>query len=227
MAKQLPPTVDTVIFDLDGTLVDSEPDLRAALNRLLADLGRREVCRDEVVMMVGDGVPKLVERALAATGGPPEGIRRDPLTTFLNYYGEAPADLSTLFPGAEALLADLRAAGAKIGVCTNKPEKPARDILRLFGIDKYIDAVAGGDTVPGVRKPDPRLLALVLDALEASPDRAVMVGDSANDIDTAKALGVPAIAVSFGYPRGPVADLGADAVIDRFVDFWAAVRGLA
>lgn len=227
MPGPLPPPFDTVVFDLDGTLIDSEPDLRAALNKLLDELGRRAVTRPEVVMMIGDGVPKLVERALAATGGRAETDTGDPVARYMAFYNAAPADLSTLFPGAVDLLAELHAAGTKLGLCTNKPEAPAREILRLFGIDGYFGAVVGGDTLPGIRKPDPRHLQAVLDGLGATPEAAVMVGDNANDIDTAKALGVPSVAVSFGYAHGPVEDLGADIVIDRFADLPAALGGLA
>ena len=227
MPRTLPAPFDTVVFDLDGTLVDSEPDLRVALNRLLDDLGRRHVVRDEVVMMIGDGIPKLVERALTATGGPATGGGPDPVETYLAYYAEAPGDLSTIFPGVEALLRELHAGGAKLGVCTNKPEQPAWEILEMFGVAPFFGCVVGGDTVPGVRKPDPRHLQAVLDGLGSAPDRAVMVGDNANDIDTAKALDVPAIAVSFGYAHGAVENLRTDAVIDHFDDFWAAVGGLA
>jgi len=227
MPIAFPPSLDAVVFDLDGTLIDSEPDLRAALNRLLEEMGRRLVRRDEVVMMIGDGIPKLVERALEATGGPIGDGLQPAITRYSIFYERAPADLSVLFPGVTEMLAKLQAEGARMGLCTNKPEKPARDILEIFGIAKYFDAVVGGDTLTGVRKPDPRHLGAVLDALGTTPARAVMVGDNANDVNTAKALGVPAIAVSFGYPRGPVAALRADAVIDRFDDLFAALDGLA
>jgi len=227
LPRTLPAPFDTVVFDLDGTLVDSEPDLRAAMNLLLDDLGRRHVSRAEVVMMIGDGIPKLVERALAATGGPVEGDPSGPVDIYSAYYAKAPGDLSTMFDGVPELLAQLQATGARVGICTNKPEKPAWDILKLFKVDHYIGAVIGGDTVPGVRKPNPGHLQAVLDALGSTPERAVMVGDNANDIDTAKALNVPAIAVSFGYAHGAIENLNTDVVIGHFNEFWDAVDGLA
>lgn len=227
MPRALPPFLDAVIFDLDGALIDSEPDLRAALNRLLATLERRPVTRNEVTMMVGDGVAKLVERALAATGGVPAGGLERATETFMGFYGAAPADLSAPFPGAAAVVRGLDAAGAGLGVCTNKPAGPARGILRTFGLEAYFGVVIGGDSLPGIRKPDPRPLAAAIEALGTGPGRAVMVGDSANDIETAKALGVRSVAVSFGYSRRPVEALGADAVIDGFEELWAALEGLA
>jgi len=223
----LPANLDAVVFDLDGTLIDSEPDLRAALNKLFTEVGRRAVGRDEVVMMVGDGVPKLVERAFRATGGLPEGGLEAPTARFLEIYEAAPADLSEPFPGAVDILEGLTAAGARLGVCTNKPAVPTREILDHFGLAGYFGAVIGGDSLPGIRKPDPRPLAALLEALDTTPEKAVMVGDSANDVKTAKALNVPAIAVSFGYSRGPVADLQADMVIDRFDELWEVLPRLA
>lgn len=130
MPQTLPSALDTVIFDLDGTLVDSEPDLRAALNRLLETLSRRPVTRDEVTMMVGDGVAKLVARALAATGGVPADGPDHAIETFMAFYEAAPADLSAPFPGALELVRELDAAGARLGICTNKPADPARIFRR-------------------------------------------------------------------------------------------------
>ena len=219
--------VDTAIFDLDGTLIDSEPDLRAALNQMLASLGRHSVTRAEVVMMVGDGVPKLVERALRATGGEDDVRLEAAVAKFLGFYEAAPADLSTPFPGALEIVRVLKADGIKLGICTNKPEKPARAILACFGFLEFFDVVIGGDTLANARKPDPRPLAAAIDAVYSQPEGAVMIGDSANDIDTAKALGVRSVAVSFGYPNGAVAALGADKVINDFSELRNVLVGLA
>ena len=219
--------VDTVIFDLDGTLIDSEPDLRAALNQMLASLGRRTVTRAEVVMMVGDGVPKLVERALRITGAERDLAPEAAVAQFLGFYEAAPADLSAPFPGAFEIVRVLKADGIKLGICTNKPEAPARDILAVFGFLEFFDVVIGGDTLADVRKPDPRPLAAAIEAVYSQPERAVMVGDSANDIDPAKALGMRSVAVSFGYSRGAAAALGADTVIDDFSELREVLVGLA
>jgi phosphoglycolate phosphatase len=218
---------DAIVFDLDGTLIDSEPDLRAAMNQTLAAYGREAVTRAQVIMMIGDGVPKLVERGFEATGDlPVEGLDHA-VEHFLGFYEGKAAELSTPFPGALAVLEDLQGLGLKLGVCTNKPQKPTEEILQVFGIKKHFSAVVGGDSLDGIRKPDGRHLAAVLERLNVATDRAVMVGDNHNDAATAQALGVPFVAVSFGYARGPVAELGADVVIDDFVSLSAALQQLA
>ncbi|MBT6095182.1 MAG: phosphoglycolate phosphatase [Rhodospirillaceae bacterium] len=221
---------DAVVFDLDGTLIDSEPDLRAALNLTLAAYGRSEVTRPQVIQMIGDGVPKLVERGFDATRNAPHDLPDAPLETaietFLGFYEGKAAALSTPFPGAVDALRNLRQQGLQLGVCTNKPQRPTLEILDVFGITGDFGAVVGGDTLDGIRKPDGRHLAAVLDQLEIAPARAVMVGDNHNDAGTAQSLGVPFVAVSFGYARGPVSELGADAVIDHFGDLAAALDAL-
>lgn len=219
--------LDAIVFDLDGTLIDSEPDLRAAMNKTLAEFGRSSVARPEVILMIGDGVPKLVERGFAATGGPPPIPADEAVARFMGHYEGHAVALSTPFEGALAALAALRTEGLKLGVCTNKPQKPTEEILAHFEIAGQFDAVVGGDALDGVRKPDGRHLGAVLDRLGVAPARAVMVGDNHNDAATAKALGVPFVAVSFGYARGPVGELGADAVIDHFDDLAAALASVA
>ncbi|PIW26750.1 MAG: phosphoglycolate phosphatase [Rhodospirillales bacterium CG15_BIG_FIL_POST_REV_8_21_14_020_66_15] len=218
---------DAVVFDLDGTLIDSVPDIRAALNWLLARVGRREVSRDEVVGMVGDGVPMLVERGLVATGGIPAGGLEAPIRDFTAHYEANAAHLTRPFPGVTAALQALTDAGCRLGVCTNKPAGATAEILEALALAPFFAAVAGGDTVPGVRKPDPRHLMHVLDALGAVPQEAVMVGDSHNDVNVAKAAGVPTVAVTFGYAHGPVEDLGADALIGHFDELVPALLRLS
>lgn len=218
---------DAVVFDLDGTLIDSEPDLRAALNLTLAAHGRDAVTRPQVIQMIGDGVPKLVERGFEATGGLPGDPLDGLVAEFLGHYEGKAAALSTPFPGAVDALAALRGLGMKLGVCTNKPQKPTEEILGVFAVAPYFQAVVGGDALDGIKKPDGRHLGAVLERLGIAPGRAVMIGDNHNDAATAQSLGVPFVAVSFGYARGPVADLGADMVIDRFDDLIGALDALA
>jgi len=217
-----------VIFDLDGTLVDSAADIGASLNWLLAGIGRRAVQRSEVVTWVGDGVARLVERGLAATGGVPAADELAALTArFTEYYEAHSADLTRPFPGAVAALETLTATGCRLGVCTNKPEGATAEILETLDLRRFFAAVAGGDTVPGVRKPQPGHVLHVVAALGASPAAAVMVGDSPNDIDAAKAARVRAVAVSFGYTRVPPRDLGADVLIDHFDELVPVLAALS
>lgn len=205
-----------LVFDLDGTLIDSAPDLHAAVNRLLGPDGRRLLDYAELVRMVGDGVPVLVRRAYEATGGIPEDID-EKIERYHALYGAALADLTAPFPGVVETLEALQAAGHRMAVCTNKPHRATTEILETLGLRGFFAAVAGGDSLP-VRKPDPGHLLGTLDMLGAGPDRAVMIGDSRNDVAVAHAAGVPAIAVSYGYRREPVEELGADVVVDRFED---------
>jgi len=216
-----------VVFDLDGTLIDSAPDLRVALNKLLAEHGRPPISVQQVKMMVGDGAAKLVERGFAATGSAPAFDQLPALTTaFLGFYEGNSADLTRPYPGVMVTLAALKARGLALGVCTNKPEAATREILQDLDMDEFFGAVLGGDSIDGARKPDPRLLQGVLDMLGVGSGQAVMVGDAANDIGAARALGIPAIAVSYGYTRIPVHELGADMVIAEFSQLDAALDRL-
>lgn len=220
-------TIKAVVFDLDGTLIDSAPDLRVALNRTLSRHDRRPISLRQVKMMVGDGAAKLVERGFAATGDEPAAADLADLTAeFLGFYEGHSADLTRPFPGVLETLATLKARGRALGICTNKPEKPTRDVLRDLAMDGMFSAVLGGDSIDGARKPDPRILQAVLDAMGVAANDAVMVGDAANDVAVARALGVPVILVSYGYTRIPAADLGGDLIVDAFSKLPAALDRL-
>ena len=214
----------TLVFDLDGTLIHSAPDLHAALNRMLDEAGRDALTLDAVIAMIGDGVPTLVARGFAATGGLPD----DPsawLARFDTFYSQDSATLTTLYPGVMDTLETLKSAGHRMAICTNKPIEPTKAVLRSFDLARFFDAVAGGDSLP-VRKPRPGHLLGVLAMMNAGPERAAMIGDSPADVATALNAGVPVIAVAYGYRRIPAEDLGADVLIENFSDISAALSSL-
>ena len=208
-----------VVFDLDGTLIHSAPDLHAALNRLMVMEGRRLLKISEVVRMIGDGVPKLVERGYRATGERPDNIELDKkITHFVEDYEKNATNLTTLFPNVAETLKILTKNQVLLGICTNKPQVATHKVLQHFGLSSTFQAIVGGDQLQGVRKPDPRHLMAALDKLDVAPKDAVMVGDSPNDIDVAINAGVKSVAVSFGYRRVPVYEMGASCIIDDFAD---------
>ena len=190
--------MNAVIFDLDGTLIDSAPDLRAAANAMLADLGAAPLGLAEVRGFIGNGVPKLVERCLGARGLGAE-VYGQGLAAFTAHYDANPAALTVLYPGARAALEQL-AESHVLGLCTNKPEAPARKLLAHFGLDHLFGAVVGGDSL-AVRKPDPAPLRATMRALGAST--AIYVGDSEVDAETAQATRVPFALFTEGYRKTP------------------------
>lgn len=217
-----------VVFDLDGTLVDSASDLRRAINKLLREEGRRALARDEVIGMIGDGAMKLVERAFEATGGRPKAESPERRTArFLAFYEGHATDSTRPYPGVPEALAVLREQQWALGICTNKPEQATREVLRELDLAHHFGAIVGGDSITGVRKPDPRLLLAVIERLGAAPAEAVMVGDNANDVDAARAAGVPVIVRAGGYTRVPTSKLGADAIIESFSELPAVLAQVA
>ncbi|MBL6927814.1 MAG: phosphoglycolate phosphatase [Rhodospirillales bacterium] len=223
--------IKAIVFDLDGTLVDSAPDLQAAINRVLGWAGRDTLSIEAVKGMVGDGVQKLVERALDATGGIPDEQEVEKLSfwvsRFLDEYKGHDAELTKPYPGVPETLAKLREAGFAMAVCTNKPQAATMEILEAFDLSRFFNAALGGDVLEGIRKPDPKHLIATLDALRATPAEAVMIGDHLNDLACARAAGSPAVLCTYGYSRVPVTELGADAVIDAFDKLPDALAGLS
>ncbi len=203
----------TLVLDLDGTLVDSVPDLAAALNRLLASRGLPPFSRTETAAMVGDGARRLVERAFAARGAVAEATDVD---AYLADYADNLVDGTALYPGVETTLRMLQGEGWRFAVCTNKPEAHARRLLAELGLGGLFAAVGGGDSFP-TRKPDPAHLRATLQAAGGEIRRAAMVGDHANDLLAASGVGIPCIFAAWGY--GPVS-VGADAaaVAQHFTD---------
>ena len=211
-----------IIFDLDGTLIDTAPDLRAMLNQVLVGMDRRELTLEEVRGMIGDGTPAMMERALAATGGITDFDRAH--RRLMQIYEAGPANLSRMYPGVETTLRSLRDSGANLGICTNKPQVATLSVLEAFNIAHYFKAVAGGDTVP-FRKPDPRHLLGVIQRLNATISEAVMIGDSENDFAAARSAGVPVILLRYGYLRVPPERLTPDIWLDDFASIpWALAR---
>ena len=183
------------VFDLDGTLVDSAPDLHAALDRLMAVKRLPGFARAEVVAMIGDGVRVLLERAYAARG---IALDEADLQHFMTDYEANAAVLTRAFDGIPELLGGLRDAGWRLAVCTNKPAGAARVLLSGLGLDGHFSALGGGDSFP-MRKPDPGHLRATLAAAGAAPEDAVMIGDHRNDIEAARGAGVRAIFAGWGY----------------------------
>ena len=195
-----------LVFDLDGTLVDSVPDLAACLNRVLQARAHAPLTLDEVAAMVGDGVAVLLQRGFAARGTVPDGRAADEFTAD---YEAHVADATRPYPGIAGLLAAARAQGWRMAVCTNKPEALARAVLRATGLDGYFAAVGGGDSFPA-RKPDPAHMLATLAAAGATPARALMLGDHRNDVLAAHGAGMRCIFAAWGYGQpGAGADAAA------------------
>jgi phosphoglycolate phosphatase len=202
-------------------LVDTVPDLAAALNRVMAARGLAGFSPAETASMVGDGVASLVERACAARGRTADAA--DVAAYSADYAAHALVE-SRLYPGVADTLRLMHAEGWHLAVCTNKLEAPARALLHAFGLDGLIGAVGGGDSFP-VRKPDPRHLLATLAAAGGSPDRAVMVGDNVNDVRAAAGAGVPCIFAAWGYGP-PAMAAGAAATAAAFPEVPALARAL-
>lgn len=217
----------TIVFDLDGTLVDTAPDLCGALNWVLEREGRPLVPVEDVRHMVGEGARKLIERGLAASGPTPDAAEiEDHVVHFLDHYRRNLSAQSALFPGVEETLDALTGEGAQIAICTNKPEGLAVQLMDELGLGHRFPVILGGDSLP-VRKPDPGHLLGTIQRMGAALSDTVFVGDSHVDVATARAARVPVIAVSFGYSLVDASQLGADTVIDRFSELIPALDHLA
>jgi phosphoglycolate phosphatase len=213
-----------VVFDLDGTLVDTAPDLWRATNHVLTSYGRRGVTLAEVRDFVGHGARALISRGLKATGEAGDRPTVEALyADFVSHYGEHIAEGSQPVPGTVALLDELKAEGYSLGVCTNKLERLSVKLLETLGLAKYFDAVIGPDTV-GIAKPDPAIYHETLSRMPIIVERSVMIGDSETDVLTARAAGVPVIGVTFGYTPRPLAEFEPDHLVSDFAHALPAIK---
>jgi phosphoglycolate phosphatase len=219
-------SVRTVVFDLDGTLVDTAPDLIGALNFVLGREGLPPVPLESARTMIGAGARALLERGLEVDGrhAGVDDINR--LTDdFIEYYAAHIADASRPFDGLESALDDLAAQGYRFAVCTNKLEWLSKRLLDRLGLSTRFAAICGADTF-GISKPDPAILRQTVARAGGQLSGAIMVGDAGPDIGVARRAGIPVIGVEFGYTEVPIADLKPDRLIGHMSELPAAVEAL-
>lgn len=213
-----------LLFDLDGTLVDTLPDLTNALNEVLREHGYPPLSPQQVRPMIGDGMAALLARGFAARGGAPAEAAAAQ-GRFVAAYEAAGSELSRPYPGVAETLAALRAQGYRTAVCTNKPHHATGEVLRDTGLAGLFDGYAGGDRF-AVRKPDPGHLLGLVEALGGDGSRAAMIGDSENDALSGRAAAMTLILMRYGYARTDPGQLGADRVLDRFDQIPGALEAL-
>ncbi len=219
--------LSNLLFDLDGTIIDSAPDVCASVNRVLKVMSRPSISVAETRSLVGFGARTLVEKALEMTG--PPGSESDVdflLTGFLDSYRRNPSEHTVLFPGVREALERLTQAGTKLGICTNKPEVTCFPVLEALDLRRYFATIICGDTLE-FKKPDPRHIFHTLDVMGAGRNDAAFIGDSEVDIEAANNAGLPSILVTFGYCNVPKESLAADALIDHFDELEAALEAIA
>jgi len=215
-----------IVWDLDGTLIDSAADIAYSLNLLLVEDGLVPHSLADIALMVGNGVAKLLERGYEAASAPlTDGNRPVVLKRFMDVYAANATRETAPYPGVEDVLRRYQSEGVVQGICTNKPEGITRKILKDLDLDKYFSSVIGGDTC-SINKPDPIPLMTCLTELGVAKEEAVMIGDSGVDARTAQAAGIPCILVSFGYLHEPIENLNANAVIDHFSTLPDALNSL-
>ena len=213
-----------LVFDLDGTLVDSAPDLRAALNQMLRERGHPALSLPQVKRMVGDGAPAMVARALAATGADPTDAV-GALPRFLEIYEANAVRLTRPYPKVPETLATLRRRGYRTAICTNKPQRATIAVVEGLGLIELFDGIAGGDRFP-VKKPDPGHLLGLIDELGGQVGASALIGDNENDAAAARAAGVPLVLMRYGYARVDPESLAADALLDHFAELPRALARL-
>lgn len=213
----------SLVFDLDGTLVDTAPDLCNALNHVLDRIGRPTMPLSTMRNLVGHGARTMINDALEQSGTHPTGAEMAKhVDTFLAYYTDHIADESRPFPGVIEALKRFQDQGVKLGVCTNKREALSIQLLEALDLTGFFPVILGADSVPA-NKPDPGHLLATIDALGGNPTSCTFVGDSPTDVATAKAANVPIVAVRFGYTKLKPEELGADHLIDHYDELDSAV----
>lgn len=218
-----PSDLPTLVFDLDGTLADTAVDLIGTLNVLMERMGAPPVAVDRARDVVGAGARAMIKRGLSLGGKTASETEIETLfQDFLVHYAENIAVKTSLYPGARAALDRLAMAGYRLAVCTNKPEEHSVRLLAALGVADLFGSICGRDTFE-FAKPDPRHLTMTVARAGGDPAHAIMIGDSRTDVDTARAAGLPVIAVSFGYTDTPVAQLSPDRVVDHFDELEDAV----
>jgi phosphoglycolate phosphatase len=217
----------TVIFDLDGTLVETAPDLVDTLNWVFRREGLPELPYAEARNMIGGGARRMIENGLRLEGRAVDDAEMNRmLADFLRYYGEHIADRSRPFPGLDAALDQLAGRGFRFAVCTNKREGLSKLLLEALKMTHRFEAICGPDTF-NIYKPDPEILRRTIRAAGGAVERSIMVGDSDTDIATARAAGIPIVAVDFGYSEIPVEKLTPDRLISHYDQLVPAVLELA
>jgi phosphoglycolate phosphatase len=217
----------TIVFDLDGTLIDTAPDLVDTLNVVFAREGLPLVPYEIARNLIGGGARTMIVRGIEAEGIAVTPARLEQLfADFIAHYSEHIADRSRPFPGLTDALDMLAADGCRFAVCTNKLERLSVRLLEQLNLADRFVSICGQDTF-GIQKPDPEVLRRTITAAGGSLTQAIMVGDSATDIRTARAAGVPVIAVDFGYSERPVSDFGPDLIISHFAQLRAAIAAIS
>jgi phosphoglycolate phosphatase len=219
-------TAPTLVFDLDGTLVDTAPDLAAAANHVLSVAGLTPVDVARLRPYVGKGARRTLEAAFGMHGrvlSPDDTAKQ--VAVFIDHYSANISAGSRPFPGVLPVLETWRLRGARLAVCTNKRETLAVQLLDALGLSRLFIAIVGGDTFP-VHKPDPQHLVGTIARAGGQREAAIMIGDTDTDIDTARAARVPVIAVAFGYADAPVQTYRPDAVIGHFDELSTAIHRL-
>jgi phosphoglycolate phosphatase len=225
-SKGFPLPAQAVVFDLDGTLLDTLPDLARAANRMLAELGREPVDLSTVRAYIGDGAARLVKRVLTGDWErePEQAVFDRAMPIFNRHYGEGVARETRPFPGVVEGLEAFRAKGFPLGCITNKPELFTLPLLEETGLAPYFDLIVSGDILPR-KKPDPMPITYACGFFAARPERVVLIGDSGNDREAAHAAGCPALGVTYGYiPGGDVRSLGFDAIVDSLDEAVALIQ---